>query len=187
MTTRKQSPAGRLLFFSRKGIFLETSRGSHRVADPIRVIAFGSTRSRSGEERASTVIRFLDRRGAWKRKIIPSATLASPHDFIVALASAGYMWPAPAKLRAQIVAALSMKKPERDVTVVEVPGHHGEFFVLPDESYGPGGPERTKFMLVHKPTVRLGEFRRSGTLEEWKRHLGYWPAWQSPWRRSEDD
>jgi hypothetical protein len=171
MTARKQSSAGRLRF-SKKGIYLKANGASRRVADPIRVIAFGSTRSSAGEASASTVIRFLDRRGAWKRKILPSATLTSPHEFIVTLASAGYMWPAATKLRARIVAALSMKRPERDVTVVEVPGHHEEFFVLPDESYGPGGPERTKFMLVHKSTVKLGEFRRSGTLEEWKRHIG---------------
>jgi hypothetical protein len=171
MTARKQSPTGGLRF-SKRGIYLETSGESRRVADPIRVTAFGTIRSRAGEEKAFTLIRFLDRRGAWKRKIIPSATLTNPHEFIITLAAAGYMWPAAVKLRARIVGALSMKKPERDVTVVEVPGHHGEFFVLPDESYGPGGPERTKFMLVHKPTVKLGEFRRSGTLEEWKRRIG---------------
>ena len=52
-----------------------------------------------------------------------------------------------------------------------VPGCHGDSYVLPGESYTPKGPDRQHFQLCHNATVRLGEFRRSGTLQEWKKHI----------------
>ena len=35
------------------------------------------------------------------------------------------------------------------------------------ESYSPDGPDRKNLQISHNPTVKLGEFRRSGTLAEW--------------------
>ena len=142
------------------------------MADPIRVIAFGSLESGPGEEKAFTVIKFLNRRGAWKRKTLPSAIFTTPRELITKLAAAGYVWPPKYRLRLLIIAALSIKKPVRDVIMVEVPGQHGKYYVLPDESYGPKGPDRKKFMLIDNPTVKLGQFRRSGTLQQWKRYIG---------------
>ena len=52
-----------------------------------------------------------------------------------------------------------------------MPGCHGNSYVLPGESYTPKGPDRQHFQLCHNATVRLGEFRRSGTLQEWKKHI----------------
>ena len=157
------------LRFSKRGIYLVTTRGSRRVADPISVIAFGSLESGPGEEKAFTVIKFLNCRGAWKRKTLPSAIFTTPRELITKLAAAGYIWPPKYRLRILIIAALSIKKPVRDVIMVEVPGQHGKYYVLPDESYGPKGPDRKKFMLIDNPTVKprpIPPFGNATAMEE---------------------
>ena len=40
-----------------------------------------------------------------------------------------------------------------------------------DQKLHSEGPDRHHFQLCHNPTLRLGEFRRSGTLQEWKEHI----------------
>jgi hypothetical protein len=63
------------------------------------------------------------------------------------------------------------RRPGRDIQVTSVPGWHGTSFALPGQSYGPNGPDRKKLRIAHNPTVRLGEFRRAGLLDEWKRFV----------------
>ena len=65
-----------------------------------------------------------------------------------------------------------MVRPRRDIRVTSVPGWCGKSFVLPDESYRPSGPDRKKLLLARQQTVLVGEYRRKGTLDEWKRHNG---------------
>jgi hypothetical protein len=81
----------------------------------------------------------------------------------------GYIW--PPILRHKIIGELSVVRPTRRIGVTPVPGWHGKSFVLPGESYTPDGPDRKHFQLSYNPTVRLGEFRCSGNLDEWKEHV----------------
>ena len=64
-----------------------------------------------------------------------------------------------------------MEKPSRDIRVTDVPGWHGKSFVLPGEAYTPDGPDRNAIQINYNPTVKLGAFRRSGMLDQWKKHV----------------
>ena len=88
------------------------------------------------------------------------------------LSERGYLWPPNKTTRTRIIAALSVVRPRRDIRVTSVPGWCGKSFVLPDESYRPSGPDRKNLLIARHPTVRVGEYRRKGTLDEWKRHVG---------------
>ena len=92
-------------------------------------------------------------------------------EFTTLLSKRGYVWPSNRDLRAKIIGALSMEKPSRDIRVTDVPGWHGKSFVLPDEAYSPDGPDRNAIQINYNPTVKLGAFRRSGTLDQWKKHV----------------
>jgi putative DNA primase/helicase len=92
-----------------------------------------------------------------------------PVEFITFLTRHGYIW--PPILRHKIIGELSVVRPTRRIGVTPVPGWHGKSFVLPGESYTPDGPDRKHFQLSYNPTVRLGEFRCSGNLDEWKEHV----------------
>ena len=98
--------------------------------------------------------------------------VSQPVEFVTLLAGHGYLWPPTRPLRHKIIGELSIVKPTRRIRVTPVPGWHGKSYVLADESYTPKGPDRRRFQLCHNPTVRLGEFRRSGTLKVWKEHIG---------------
>jgi putative DNA primase/helicase len=37
--------------------------------------------------------------------------------------------------------------------------------------FGPNGPDRKKLQFAYNPTVQIGEFRRLGTLDEWKKFV----------------
>lgn len=161
---------GEIVFFHDGIYIVQGRREKVRVADPIRVTAFATSDPGSIREQAFTVVEFLNRRGKWKREIVPAPTLtAAGREFVGLLSSRGYIWPPSSQLRARIVGALSVVKPTRNIRVSPVPGHHGKFFVLPDESYGPEGPVRKRVMLYHNPTVQLGQFQRRGTLGAWKK------------------
>ncbi len=97
--------------------------------------------------------------------------VSQPSEFVALLAGRGYLWPPSQALRHKIVGELSIVKPTRRIRMTPVPGWHGKYYVLPGESYGPKGPDRKHFQLCYNPSVRLGEFRRSGTLKEWKRYI----------------
>ena len=97
--------------------------------------------------------------------------VSQPSEFVALLAGRGYLWPPSQALRHKIVGELSIVKPTRRIRMTPVPGWHGKYYVLPGESYGPKGPDRKHFQLCYNPSVRLGEFRRSGTLKEWKQYI----------------
>ena len=159
------------LLFSKAGIYaVDDDNKRKRIADPIMVTAFATSDPGTTREEAFTEIRFLDRRGKWKETIIPASMLtAQANEFIKLLSRLGYIWPKDKKL--EIVSELSVVRPERNIRVTSVPGWHGKFFALPGESYGPNGSTRKKLRIIHNPTVKLGEFRRSGTLQQWKKFV----------------
>ena len=155
------------------GVYLvEKSGVKKRIAEPIQVTAFGTSEPGTARELAYTAVSFLDREGKRKKEIVPSSMLVSqPGEFLALVAGRGYLWPPTRALRHKIIGELSIVKPARRIRVTPVPGCHGNSYVLPGESYTPKGPDRRHFQLCYNPTVRLGEFRRSGTLEEWKEHI----------------
>jgi putative DNA primase/helicase len=159
--------------FRKDGIYVVDDKNIRtRIADPIRVTAFATSYPGMGPERAFTVVRFLNRRAKWKTEIIPSSMLtAQTGEFVSLLSTRGYMWPTNKKLWPPIIASLSNERPGRDIRVTSVPGWHGRSFALPGESYGPNGPDRKKLQIAHNPTVRMGEFGRAGTLDEWKQFV----------------
>ncbi len=155
------------------GVYLVEKGGvKKRIAEQIQVTAFGTSEPGTARELAYTAVRFLDRESKRKKEIVPSSMLVSqPGEFLALVAGRGYLWPPTRALRHKIIGELSIVKPARRIRVTPVPGCHGDSYVLPGESYTPKGPDRRHFQLCYNPTVRLGEFRRSGTLEGWKEHI----------------
>jgi Domain of unknown function (DUF927) len=159
--------------FLEGGVYIVEKGGvKKRIADPIQVTAFGTSEPGTVRELAYTAVRFVDREDRRKREIVSSSMLVSqPGEFVALLAGRGYLWPPSQALRHKIVGALSVVKPAQHIRVTPVPGWHGRYYVLPGESYGPKGPDRKQFRLSYNATVRLGEYRRSGTLKEWKERV----------------
>lgn len=156
------------------GIFIARANGSPlRIADPILVTAFGTNEFSSPPRMAYILVKFLNRDGKWKSETVPAEFLTSHRsDFITLLTKRGYVWPPTRKLWYEIIGALSAIKPKRDIKLTPVPGPCGEYFVLPGENYGAEGPTRKNIKVLRDDTVKLGEFRRSGTLDDWKRRVG---------------
>jgi Domain of unknown function (DUF927) len=161
------------LRFRKSGIYVVNDDDTRtRIADAILVTAFATSDPGMAHEQAFTRIRFLNRRRKWKTRIVPSSMLtAQSHEFISLLSRLGYVWPPNKKLWPRIISALSIARPGRHIRVTPVPGWHGKFFALPVESYGPNGPDRKKLQIAYNPTVRIGEFRRAGLLDEWKQFV----------------
>jgi Domain of unknown function (DUF927) len=160
--------------FHKDGIYSVDGDGRPtRIAAPIVVSAFATSNPNTPRESAFTVIEFVDRRDKWKKEIVPASVLtAQSEQFIKVLSDHGYIWPPNKRTRTQIIAALSIVNPTRHIRVTSVPGQCGRWFVLPDgESYGPNGPSRNGPLVMRHATVRLGAYRRSGTLEDWKKHV----------------
>jgi len=169
MSIRKKVVANPIEFLD-DGVYVVEKEGVRkRIADSIQVTAFGTSEPGTTREEAYTVIRFVDREGKRKKKIVPSSMLVRRLEFMSLLARQGYMW--PPILRHRIIDALSVVRPTRRIRVTSVPGWQGKSFVLPGESYTPNGPDRKHFQLSYNPTVHLGEYRRSGNLDEWKKHV----------------
>ena len=168
----KKNVTGAIQFLD-DGVYLVEKSGVRKwIADPIQITAFGTSEPGTAREQAYTAVRFLDRDGKRKTEIVPSSMLVSQRgEFLTFLARRGYLWPPTRPLRSKIIGELSIVKPTQRIRVTPVPGWHGKSYVLADESYTPKGPDRRRFQLCHNPTVRLGEFRRSGTLKEWKEHI----------------
>jgi putative DNA primase/helicase len=172
MSFAKNAEASAIKFLDDGVYIVEKGGVKKRIADPIQVTALGTSEPGTARELAYTAVRFLDREGKRKKEIVPSSMLVSqPGEFVTLLAERGYVWPPTQPQRHKIVGELSIVKPVRRIRVTPVPGCHGKSYVLPGESYTPKGPDRRHFQLCHNPTVRLGEFRRSGTLKEWKEHV----------------
>ena len=155
------------------GVYIVEKTGiKKRIADRIKVTAFGTSDPGTVRELAYTAVKFVDREGKRKKETVPSSMLVSqPGEFVALLAGRGYLWPPSQALRNKIVGELSIVKPARRIRVTPVPGCHGDCYVLRDESYTPSGPDRRRFYLCYNPTVRLGEFLRLGTLREWKKYV----------------
>jgi Domain of unknown function (DUF927) len=128
-----------------------------RLAPPILVTAFATSNPNTHRESAFTEIKFENRRGKWKKEIVSASLLTAQSDQLIKLLSErGYLWPPNKSTRTRVIAALSTVRPRRDIRVTSVPGWCGKSFVLPDESYRPSGRDRTKLLIAHHPTVRLG-------------------------------
>jgi putative DNA primase/helicase len=160
--------------FRKDGVFVVDDEGILiRVAPAILVTAFATSNPNTARESAFTEIKFENRRGKWRKEIVPASLLtAQSEQFIKLLSERGYLWPPNKSTRARIIAALSVVRPRRDIRVTSVPGWCGKSFVLPGESYRPSGPDRKNLLIARHQTVRLGEYRRKGTLDEWKHHIG---------------
>jgi Domain of unknown function (DUF927) len=143
------------------------------VGPPILVTAFATMNPNTPRESAFTEIKFENRRGKWKKEIVSASLLtAQPEQLIKLLSERGYLWPANKSTRARIIGALSVARPRRDIRVTSVPGWCGKSFVLPDESYRPSGPDQKNLLIARHLNVKLGEYWRKGTLDEWKQHIG---------------
>ena len=155
------------------GIYLiKTNKTKTRIADPILVTAFATSDPGTPREQAFTVIKFMNRRSKWKKEIVSSSMLITHcTEFTTLLSKRGYVWPSNRDLRAKIIVALSVEKPNRDIRVTDVPGWHGKSFVLPGKAYTPDGPDRNAIQINYNPTVKLGAFQRTGTLDQWKKHI----------------
>ena len=81
-----------------------------RVADPIFVTAFATSEPGTPREQAFTVIKFMNRRGKWKKEIISSSMLITQcTEFTTLLSKRGYIWPSNRDLRAKIIGVLSIE------------------------------------------------------------------------------
>jgi hypothetical protein len=80
---------------------------------------------------------------------------AGARDFVSLLSNLGYIWPTKKQLWPLIISALSVKRPERQIRVTFVPGWHGKFFALPDESYGPKGRDGKTLQIMNHHGVGL--------------------------------
>jgi putative DNA primase/helicase len=173
MTQKVRKAAVGHFQFNKDGIHLiDKHKRTIRVADPILVAAFATSDPGTPREQAFIVIKFMNRRGRWKKEIISASMLITHRtDFTTLLSNRGYAWPSNRELRSKIIAALSAEKPSRDIRVTDVPGWHGKSFVLPGEAYTPDGPDPNAIQIKSNPTVQLGAFRRSGTLGQWKKYV----------------
>lgn len=162
------------VILSNDGIYVTSQNGSRaRIAAPILVTAFGANEFSSPRGAAYVAVKFQDREDKWQREIIPAELLTSHRkEFIRVLSKRGYVWPPNPPTWREIIGALSGIKPNRDIKLTPVPGPCGEWFVLPGENYGPEGPTRKCIKMLRDDSVKLGEFKRSGTLDDWRRSVG---------------
>jgi putative DNA primase/helicase len=166
----KKRPTVEDIEFGKDGIYLLDSNKKTWVADPILIDAFATNNEGYPHEKAFIVVKFLDRRGNWKSEIVPSSLLTGHiSNFVDLLSTKGYLWPRHRKIWQRIISALSVVKPSRHVCVVDVPGWHNGAFVLPGEAYTSAGPNHKDFVIARRPTVKLGAFVHSGTLDQWKK------------------
>jgi hypothetical protein len=139
----------------------------------IRVIAFATSNPDTSSERAYIELEFLTRRSEWKREIIPASLLNRPSEFKQYMADKGYQWSSDAKQVKQILETLVDARPRRHFVISFVPGWHDGSFVLPDRSYVQKGAKhrQDRVRIMPKATVKLGEFIRSGSIDEWIEHV----------------
>jgi hypothetical protein len=155
------------------GIYLvKAPADKEKIAEPIKVTAFGASIPRGGKKLAYTEVKFRDRTGQSKREIVPSSMLSAQwREFVTLLANRGYTWPADCRSWQRIVGALSSAKPRRHIRVVPAPGCYrgsGKVFVLPRVTYAEKETDRKAFSLLPSPTVLLGQFRVRGSLKKWR-------------------
>jgi Domain of unknown function (DUF927) len=158
------------------GIYSVKASGDiEKIAEPIKVTAFGTGSLSRGKEQAYTEIKFRDRTGKWKREIVRSSMLsAQRQEFVSLLADRGYTWPSDSSSKRWIVGVLSAAQPKNDFRVVSVPGWHngiGRAFVLPDLTYAREKVDRKAFRLESPDTVLLGPFELRGALDAWQNKI----------------
>jgi hypothetical protein len=92
----KKAVIGKIQFRG-DGIYLITKNKSNkterRIADPILVTAFATSDPGTQREQAFTVIKFMNRRGKWKKEIVSSSMLITHcTEFTTLLSKRGYAW-----------------------------------------------------------------------------------------------
>lgn len=166
--TIKDKQIGKLVF-SDDGIYIVHRDHKNWIADPIVVKAFATNYRNAQGEQAFVAIKFKNRHGKWKAELVASSMLTGHNsEFIALLSNRGYLWPSNRKLWPDIIGALSVIRPRRQIRVVDVPGWCGDAFVLPKEAYTSSGPNRRDFLIRCNPTIKLGRFQRCGTLDQWR-------------------
>lgn len=134
MANNDSVPSGEIEFL-RNGIYIYRRGEKHRIADPILVTAFATHDDEDARrEQAFVVIKFITRRGKWRKDTVPSSVLTGNYrDFVARLSGLGYLWPTDRKIRSKIISGLSAAKPNHHIHLVDVPGWHGASYVLPGE------------------------------------------------------
>ena len=169
MTNNDTAPLADIQF-RRDGIYIRRRGREHQIGNPILLTAFATNDDDARGQQAFVVIEFRTRRAQWRKEIIPSSMLTGNNrDFVARLSGLGYLWPSDRRTWSGIIAALSVAKPNHHIRLVDVPGRHGNSYVLADETYTPSGPNRRDFLLNPNPTFKLGSFRRSGTVKQWQK------------------
>ena len=155
------------------GIYVADEFGeSTRIANAICVTAFGQHDVGPGGTKAVTIVTFVDRDGKTQTEIVSAAMLGSQWtQFVTHLEERGYVWPA-GRFPKAIVEALAREAPSKRVSIYSVPGWHCETFLLPGEAYTKSGPNQEDFLLLRGAGVPLGEFKREGSLDGWKKKIG---------------
>jgi Domain of unknown function (DUF927) len=169
MTNTESASAGDIQLL-KDGVFVRQRGGKRRIADPILVTAFATNDEDAKREQAFVVIKFKNRYGKWRRDIVSSSMLTgNSRTFVERLSGLGYLWPSDRTIWPRIIAALSAVRPNRHIRIVDVPGWHGNSYVLPGEAYMPSGPDQREFLINSNPTVKLGGFRRLGSVKQWQK------------------
>jgi hypothetical protein len=77
------------------GVYIVAGEGTLvRVAPPILVTAFATSNPNTARESAFTEIKFENRRGKWRKEIVPASLLtAQSEQFIKLLSERGYLLP----------------------------------------------------------------------------------------------
>ena len=98
MTNNNDSAPFGDIQFLRDGIYIRCRGRKHRIGDPILVTAFATNEEDAQREQAFVVIKFKNRRGKWRKDIIPSSVLTgNDRDFVARLSALGYLWPSDRK------------------------------------------------------------------------------------------
>jgi putative DNA primase/helicase len=168
---RSSAFVDKAVHIQKDGIYVSNPNGNGiKIAEPILVTAFGANEYSVPRGTAYIVVKFRDRKERWRTETVPAEFLTSHRsDFIKLLSRRGYVWPPSQNSWPKIIGALSAIKPNRDIKLTPVPGPCGGYFVLPGESYGKEGPTRKRIKMLQDNSVKLGMFRRSGRLDDWKR------------------
>ena len=160
--TIKDKQIGKLVF-SDDGIYIVHRDHKNWIADPIVVKAFATNYRNAQGEQAFVAIKFKNWHGKWKAELVASSMLTGHNsEFIALLSNRGYLWPSNRKLWPDIIGALSVIRPRRQIRVVDVPGWCGDAFVLPKEAYTSSGPNRRDFLIRCNPQSSLEDFNGAG-------------------------
>lgn len=118
-------------------------------------------------ENFGRLLRFRDAIKRWHTWNMPMRLLkGSGEDLRGELLSLGLELD-PKGMRSRLHAYLVHRVPERRVTAALRVGWHGETFVLPDRSYGPGASD----VHYQSESAAHAEFSTAGSLDDWREHV----------------